>query len=117
MSRFSSSNVPPMKSIPESFFEDLEAHVRELEATLGQNERIAFVYNQTGETIVVERITYRGMGIILWGIDSHGTRTSVFANMNSLQIAFKIIEDTEDTAQVKRRPIGFDTKPSYADRT
>ena len=117
MSRFSSSNVSLPTPIPEVFFEDLKAHVRELEATLGDNQRIAYVYNQTGESIRVELITRRGMGIILWGIDSHGRGTSVFVHMNSFQIVFKIIEDTEGTAQVERRPMGFDTKPSYADGT
>ena len=56
-------SVPEIKSIPEMFFEDLVAHIRELEHGLDKNERIAFVYNQTGEVITVQNITRRGMAL------------------------------------------------------
>ena len=100
--------MPEIKSIPEMFFEDLEAHIREVEHTLDENERIAIVYNQTGEIIIVECITRRGMAFILWCHDGNGTKTNIFANIDTFQIAFKIVDVM---SQEKHRPIGFMSSP------
>ena len=101
-------HMPKLRNPPEEFFEDLVAHIRELEHGLNENERIAFVYNQTGEVIAVEKITRRGMAFILWGRDGNGAETNVFANINTFQIAFKIVDVG---AQEKSRPIGFTQTP------
>lgn len=101
----SNFQMPEVKSIPETFFDALQKHVRQLEASLDTNERIAAVYNQTGDNIVVEHITHEGGAVILHGVDSQSTETSVFANLNSFQIAFKIIEQA---GEVDQQPIGFD---------
>ncbi len=99
--------APHIKSIPESFFDSLQDHIQELEQDLEPNQQIALVYTQTGEFIAVERISYRGMGIEIWGRDATGVRTSVFANMSSFQMAFKVIEEEEP---IERKPIGFEVR-------
>ena len=94
--------MPEIKPIPQAFFEKLVSHVQSQEAQLGDGEQLAFVHGQTGEPIFVHNIRYDGMAVILEGEDSNGVKTSVFANMMSIQIAFKVL-----SSDSKATPIGF----------
>lgn len=102
LTRLAQMNPPKLISLPESYYESVVAHVRRLEASLEENEQLAFVHGQTGEAVAIHEIRLEGMLLVLEGQDGQGLRTSIVAYPLGVQIAFKVIG-----AEGERRKIGF----------